>query len=227
MTSFIDATCVCTSSSSSGQCAELAQNLVSLTPTVNTLFATNWSTNDISNAIYQAQGAPTGTNCASQSLLVDVAPGLNSETAPNRTTWTQAAILWNLVLSQDTTATSTLRDFATNADWDKAASDDGPVADSSSLFAVNASGYTFDFASQVISRPNITFVESGQPSNAQLGEVSSVAEAALDRMYTFASGDCFFEKTSCLMQAHHIHSFFEPAVHRFIFILGVDIATAG
>jgi hypothetical protein len=174
--------------------------LVDLTSTVNTLFSSNFSAVDVSNALFQAQGEPTGSNCASQSLVVDVAPGLNQETAPNRTAWAQAAILWNFVLSQDLTAATTLRSFAAKADWQKAGSSDGPTLDSSLAFAVNASGYTFDFASQTISRPDVSFVGSGQPSNTQLGEVNSIAQATLDRMYTFASG--IFVRLYCPRLSH-------------------------
>lgn len=185
---FTDATCVCISSTD-GQCLQLAQNLVTLTPSMNTLFGADFSAGDVANALWLAQGSPTGSNCASQSLLTDVAPALNGTTSPNRTTWVQSALLWNLVQSQDLSAVSKMRNFVVSADWAKAGSADGPVSDASSSFSIDVSGFGFDFEAQTVTEPTkATFVGNGQPSSAQIAEVDSTAEAALDRMYTFALG---------------------------------------
>ena len=56
-------------------------------------------------------------------------------------------------------------------------------------FSHTTSGYTFDFAAQTISPPNITFQEAAQPSSNQLAEVSAIAETALDRIYSYAQGE--------------------------------------
>jgi hypothetical protein len=61
----------------------------------------------------------------------------------------------------------------------------------SSKFSTTQLGYVFDFAAQTISEPSVSFVTDGQPSNAQLADVDSTAHAALDRMYSFASGERF------------------------------------
>lgn len=140
----------------------------------------------MSAAVFAVQGAPIGNDCRPQALLVDVSPGLQSSTFPNRTAWAQAAILWNYVRSQDISATSQLGRFASNAPWSSITSD-GPAADPSNTYATTQSGYTFDFAAQRIFAPPTTFIEGGQPSAAQIAQVNDVAHAALDRMYTVAT----------------------------------------
>jgi hypothetical protein len=133
-------------------------------------------------------------DCAAQARVVDVSPALDSQTVPNRTEWAQGALLWSFVLSQNTSGVGQLRSFISKADW-KSLSRDGPVADPSSKFSTTQLGYVFDFAAQTISEPSVSFVTDGQPSNAQLAEVDSTAHAALDRMYSFASGACFVEES--------------------------------
>lgn len=181
-----DATCVCTSSVA-GRCDQLAQSLVTLTPTLNTLFRTNFTTNLISTGIWEAQGAPLGGNCASQANLVDVAPALDFSKAPNRTIWTQSALLWNLVNSQDVGAIKKMQSFVRNAPWNELGNMDGPVSQSSS-FTLSISGFVFDFAAQTVSQPSVSFVSNGSPTSEQAAKVGSTARPALDRMYSFALG---------------------------------------
>jgi hypothetical protein len=177
---------VCTSSQN-GQCDELARSLFSLTPALNTLFGANLTANAISSAIWQAQGAPFGSNCASQAKLIDVAPALDVNQTPNRTTWAQTALLWNLVQSQDLTAIQKMQSFINTAPWSELGVADGPVA-SSNAFSLAISGFEFDFASQMVTQPNVSFASDANPSSTQLNEVSDTARSVLDRMYSYALG---------------------------------------
>jgi hypothetical protein len=163
----------------------LAQNLVTLTPTLNTLFNVNWTTGYVATALWQMQGTPTG-GCSSQALLVDVATGIGSS-APNRTAWAQSALLWNAVLSQDSTTASNMKSFVNDAPWLSASAGDGIVPDPNQAFAYNTSGFLFDFAQQTLEMAiNATFVNNGEPTAAQIARVSNTAP--LDRMYTYALG---------------------------------------
>jgi hypothetical protein len=187
----VDATCVCTSSTSNG-CTKLAQNLVTLTPTLNTLFSTNISTDDVATALWLAQGSPTGKNCASQAVLVDVASGLDANAAPNRTAWAQSALLWSTVRSQNLAAVETMRKFVVDAKW-SSVSQDGPVQGSKD-FQITTLGYTFDFAAQTVIAPQAKFEDVSQASKDQLSRVNNVAQSALDQLYTQSIGEerCFF-----------------------------------
>ena len=133
-------------------------------------------------------------DCAAQARVVDVSPALDLQSMPNRTGWAQGALLWTFVLSQNTSAVGQLRDFISKAHWESL-TEDGPATGFSSEFSTTQLGYTFDFAAQIISEPSVSFVTDGQPSNAQLAEVDYTAHAALDRMYSFASGACFVEES--------------------------------
>jgi hypothetical protein len=126
-------------------------------------------------------------DCAAQARVVDVAPALDSQTVPNRTEWAQGALLWSLVLSLNASSVGKLGDFISKAPWSSLPGD-GPVVGFSSKFSTTQLGFIFDFAAQNISEPNVSFVTDGQPSSAQLAEVGNTASAALNRMYSFASG---------------------------------------
>jgi hypothetical protein len=173
-----------------GQCGEVAQNLLSLLPSVNSLFNMNISSASLSTSIWQIQGTPPGNDCAPQAVLVDVSPALNPANSPNRTEWAQSALLWTLVQSQNLTALAQLRDSVRKAPWNSLPSIDGPTPDLSAKFQVLNSGFIFDFATQSVTQPNISFVTDGQPTSAQVSEVGNVAQAALDRMYSYAHGMC-------------------------------------
>lgn len=186
----VDSTCICTSSAS--QCNPVAQSLVSLIPIVNNYFDANFSSETVADAMSSSGDSALSDDCAAQARVVDVSPALDSQRVPNRTEWAQSALLWSFVLSQNTSSVGQLRSFISKADW-KSLPGDGPVAGHSSKFSTTQLGYVFDFADQTVSEPNVSFVTDGQPSNAQLAEVDSTAHAALDRMYSFASGACFVE----------------------------------
>lgn len=182
----LDATCECTTSD--GTCKPLARSLALLVPTVNSIFAANFTGSQLSDAVVSIVGTSTSGLCTKQAKLVDVEPGLDSASAPNRTAWAQAAILWNIGMSEDVNATTTLQEFVSSAPWKDLSSADGPTTDPSSGFAFVASGFTFDFALQSVAPLKQTFVNTAKPTDAQLGEVSVVAGQVLDRMYSYATG---------------------------------------
>ena len=182
---FSDSTCVCTSPSP-GQCDALAQNIVDLIPSVNQYFSANFTTNSVYDKLRPLQGSIPG-NCAAQSILVDV-PSI-IEALPNITHWAQAALLWNSVESQDINATRTLQNFIQDAPWDYS-----HITSDASSFSTTVSGYTFNFAAQEVTQPNVSFVAVGQPTAAQLSRVGPVAYSALDRMYSYAQGSSFLRR---------------------------------
>jgi hypothetical protein len=184
----VDSTCVCTSSAS--QCNPLAQSLVSLIPFVNNHFNANFTPETVADAMSASSASALSDDCAAQARVVDVSPALDSQTVPNRAEWAQGALLWSFVLSQNTSSVGQLRNFISKAHW-KSLPGDSPVTGLSSKFSTTQLGYVFDFAAQTISEPSVSFVTDGQPSNTQLAEVDSTSRAALDRMYSFASGERF------------------------------------
>lgn len=171
-----------------GQCTRVAKSLVDLIDETNTLFNSNLTTDFVSDALWQASVIPSGTTCADQANLIDVAPALDEQTSPNRTKWAQSALLWNLALSENVTATQQLQTFVLDADWQSLGTSDGPTTNASSKFATQVSGFNFDFAAQTIQVPSVTFKSEGQPTSHQIGQTSATAESALDRMYSFALG---------------------------------------
>ena len=203
-----DSTCVCTSTLP-GQCDALAQNLITLIPTLNNLFSANYTPKSLSDAVWAAQGAPPVNSCQTQAVIVDVAPALNAATAPNRTQWAQAAMLWNFAQSQNTAALETMQEFVADAPWRDLSQADGPVSDASNTFIVSSIGFKFDFAAQTVTAPSVTFVTNGNPSSAQVAQVDSTASTALDRMYSFALGVCVCTDTEVLHadhSQHHLHN---------------------
>ncbi|KIK71106.1 hypothetical protein GYMLUDRAFT_66319 [Collybiopsis luxurians FD-317 M1] len=178
----LDATCVCTSNDSS--CNGLAQSIISLTPTMNQHFSTNYTIPSVYTAIWLAAGSSTGSNCASQAILIDT-PGLSAQSTPNRTSWARSALLWDLVQSQNVSAIQSLQSFTKSAPWSSLNNSDGPISGQSS-FSTNTSGFTFDFAAQIISQPAVSFAENGQPLNEQISRAGNTATAALNRMYSYA-----------------------------------------
>ncbi|KAK7064143.1 hypothetical protein R3P38DRAFT_3249723 [Favolaschia claudopus] len=175
----LDATCVCTSPVAS-RCDGLAQNLVTLTPTMNTLFGTNFTLNEVFLWIWTQQGTVNAKNCASQAVLVDVGASVALTNFQNRTTWAQAALLFDLQSLNNTG----LQNFVVNAPWTLLTVDGPAKVSNASLFTTVASGYQYDFAGQSIAVPTVSFATDGAPSSAQAAEVSDTAP--LDRMYSFS-----------------------------------------
>lgn len=180
----LDATCVCTSSSG---CNGLAQSIINLLPTVNQAFDVNITATLAYSSIWIMQGSPTTRSCNSQAVLLDVGTVLGQENNPNRTQWTQAALLWNAIQTEDMTSAQNLQNSVKALPWSNIASSDGPVG-ADPAFSITSSGFIFNFASQSLSQPAGSFISLGQPSNAQIAEVSENANATLNRMYTFAQG---------------------------------------
>ncbi|KAJ7786426.1 hypothetical protein B0H16DRAFT_1446177 [Mycena metata] len=176
----LDATCACTSPVAS-RCDGLAQNLVNLTPKMNTLFGTSFSTNEVYQWIWTQQGTVTAKNCGSQAVLVDVGASVALTNFPNRTEWAQAALLFDLQ-SLNTTG---LQDFVVDAPWTLLTVDGPANVSNASLFSTVSSGYQFDFAAQILSAPPVSFVTDGAPTTAQAAEVATTVP--LDRMYSFAA----------------------------------------
>lgn len=134
------------------------------------------------------QGSPTGSNCASQALFLDVGTSIDETSYPNRTRWAQAALLWNALQTQDVDSLQRMQQFVKNLPWKTLGGADGPVNGGEPSFVTTISGFDYNFASQTVSQPPASFITLGQPSNAQIARVSSGAQATLDRMYSFAQG---------------------------------------
>ncbi|VDC01843.1 unnamed protein product [Peniophora sp. CBMAI 1063] len=181
----LDATCVCTSSSSSS-CNAVAASLVNLLPTVNDIFAANMTSSDVSTSMTAAFGSVAHNDCSQQALVLDVSPVLGSST-PNRTAWAQAALMWSMVLSQSDSDVGTLRDFVRDADWSAIENVDGPITSKGATYQTTQLGFAFDFAAQTVSEPGTTFSDDGEPSSEQLAKTDSTTQAALDKVYTAAA----------------------------------------
>ena len=180
-----DATCVCTSTDAD-QCNGLAGGIIDLVPYLNDQFMVNFTDGDVYISFWQAQGTPSGSNCAEQALLIDVAPALSSVNTPNLTQWARTAILWNLVESQDLAASQMLRTFVVQAPWDTVTLNDSAQQDA---FRTNVSGYTFDFAAQSVMAPAHSFSAVAQPPTEQNSRVNPPTRTALDYMYGYAVGE--------------------------------------
>ncbi|RXW24788.1 hypothetical protein EST38_g1099 [Candolleomyces aberdarensis] len=179
----MNATCVCTSSA---PCNGLAQNILDLVPTINQQFSSNFTNAEVYNSLWFAKGTTGQKDCSAQSLLVDTGNVLNSESYPNRTLWAQAALLWNVVQTQDTDPADTMQKFVQGLPWSDLGSSDGPTDSKADSFTSTIAGYTYNFAAQTLSRPSTSFVNQGRPSDSQASRVGPKAQTVLDRMYTFA-----------------------------------------
>jgi hypothetical protein len=173
----------------------VAQSLVTLTPIVNQLFNSNFTTHSIALALWNTQGAPLNGNCAYQALLVDVGASLSSTTYPNRTTWAQSALLWQLASSWNLSSVAELQNFVNHADF-TLLRQDGPVKSSSSTYNTTSLDFNFDFAAQTVTPLAVSWENVGQPSMAQINEVNAVASAALDKMYSYAVGKIIFSSVA-------------------------------
>jgi len=80
-------------------------------------------------------------------------------------------------------AVAELQKFIQGAPWNTLNSS----YDVTSSFSVLMSGYVFNFATQDVTQPPISFATEGQPTSTQLARVGPVAHSALDRMYSFAT----------------------------------------
>jgi hypothetical protein len=168
-------------------CGPVAQALLDLVPPANSLFGMNLTAHSLALALWDLQGDPV-SNCASQAILVDVAPALNETTSPNRTQWAHTAILYNLVQTYNLTSTATLRSFISEADFSSLHGQDGPVTNHSLSISVQSSGFMFDFTAMTLSPPSVEWIDNSGVNQTQRNRVGFVADQALDRMCSFATG---------------------------------------
>lgn len=152
------------------------------------MFNSDITSQAIALVIWESQGTPTTSNCAYQADLIDVGSVLDATVSPNRTEWAQAALLWNLFKSGDFHAVQSMQLAIATLPFKTLHSQDGIEADPSGQFSVSSSGFIFNFANQTVTAPPLSFKINGSPSSTQLSRVQTVAESALDRMYSFASG---------------------------------------
>ncbi|KDQ17506.1 hypothetical protein BOTBODRAFT_143912 [Botryobasidium botryosum FD-172 SS1] len=187
----LDGSCVCTSTSP-GSCNPVSQSLMQLAPIASQLFNTSIPTDVLATVLWDLQGAPQ-TNCAAQSLLIDVGPGLDSSKDPRRAQWAQSALLYSLFQSQDLAAVKKMRDFVASANFGALLTNNGShrkrgggVNPSAYVFQFQG-GYIFDFDLLTVTTPSVDWTVDGKPDPTQVAEVGDVAGAALNRMYGFAA----------------------------------------
>jgi hypothetical protein len=148
---------------------------------MNTLFGTNFTLNEVYIWIWTQLGTTTAPNCAAQSVLVDVGASVALTNFPNRTTWAQAALLYDLQSLNNTG----LQSFVVNAPWTLLTVDGPANVSNPSLFTAESYGYQYNFASQTIAVPPVSFATDGAPTQAEAAEVADTVP--LDRMYSFAA----------------------------------------
>ena len=209
LTLIIDATCVCTSTSS--QCNPVAQTLLDLIPVLNSSFGLDHTPASLATALWQAQASSSSnTDCTSQALLIDAAP-LDILKQPNRTQWAEAALLWDLVQSGDQDQVHNLQRFVAKAPWSSAPDTNGTFDDRESKFTTTVSGYTFNFASETVTPPSRMFTDIGQPSQNQISRTNDISRVALDRMYSFAAGAFIsHEQHHKLFVTNFLYSLLDP-----------------
>lgn len=142
-----------------------------------------------------------GANCANQAELVDVGPALSftekGTLAADRTEFARSALLWTLVMSMDTNGTARVQEFIQGLDFSfLSGSASSTVA---GQFIFGAAGYQVDFGKLTVSQPAVTWVGAGKPSDEQVALVGGDAQKALDRVYTFASGESDLVRTCALL----------------------------
>ncbi|KAG9120483.1 hypothetical protein FRC07_004013 [Ceratobasidium sp. 392] len=183
-----DPTCVCTSTMAV-QCNPLAGSIADLIDPMNRCFNPSPAFTRVSVALslWELQGSPLqGANCANQADLIDVGPALSSSDAGDRTEFARSALLWTLVMSMNINGTARMQDFIQGLEFDLL---DGSNAKSvAGEFMFGAAGYHVDFGALTVSQPAVSWVGAGKPSESQVALVGAELKAALDRVYTFASG---------------------------------------
>jgi hypothetical protein len=204
--------CICTSTT---QCNGLAQVVIDLLPSVDSVFKTNYTAALAYSSFWLMEGGSQGNNCAAQAVILDVGHSLDRANFPNRTQWTQTALLWNALkpkiwlllynfrsLFRVFLGTRSMLQMDLSITWNR------PV------FSITVSGYTFNFASQTVTQPPGTFVVLAHPSDAQIQKVSPAALATLDRMYTYAQGMSVYRQSDISRSHLRICSFFKSATSR-------------
>jgi hypothetical protein len=180
---FIDATCVC-ATSSGGQCVLLAQSLLDLAEPTAELFSINLTAPSLALSTWDALGKPTDGTCEDQAQLIDVSKSLDSSRFPIRSRWAQAALVYTLYQSGNASETESFRSWI--ADTNFASLNDGPSADPDGHFAHGSLGYLFDLAMLNVTPPDLTYPMS--QSGGTVPPVSSTFTTALNKLYSFAVG---------------------------------------
>lgn len=180
---------MCTSGAS--QCNGLAQSIVEMIPVMNEKFAGNFTNSDVYSSLWLTQGTTGKRDCTSQAWLIDTGKDLTAQSQPQRRQWTQAALLWHIVRSQDVTVASTMQKFVRERRWADLGAD-GATATSAAAFTSTFAGYSYNFAGMTVSEPSTTFVSQGVPLAAQAERVGPKARNALNRIYTYALGELRF-----------------------------------
>ncbi|KAJ3570256.1 hypothetical protein NP233_g4532 [Leucocoprinus birnbaumii] len=182
----LNATCVCTSSSSPSSCSSpIGQAVLDVIPVMNTVLATNITTSTVYSSLWIAQGGVQGSSCVEQVDMIDVGPQLDPVNQPNRTQWAQSALLWTLTQTQNLSSVEQLQDFVRKAAWSSLPTPDGPTS-ASSGFNMTVAGFNYDFASQTITPISAKFVNEGQPSGDQASRVDASLIPPLDHIYSYA-----------------------------------------
>jgi hypothetical protein len=143
-------------------------------------------------SLWEIQGSPLpGANCANQANFVDVGPALpfseNVSVSANLTEFARSALLWTLVMSMDPTGVARIQDFVKRLDFTRLSAPNSSTI--AGEFRFGAAGYQIDFGQMMVSQPSVTWESAGKPSDDQLALVGSDVRKALDRIYTFASGE--------------------------------------
>lgn len=176
---------------------------------MNTVFNVNFTSSNISLILWDLLGDPLN-DCSKQALLIDVAPGLAVASSPNRTEFSRAAILYNLLETESLNTTARMRSFIANANFSKLATQDRPVGDSEAAVGLtfSAGGFLYNFASMTFSPPSISWKDNSQATDDQINRVGPVVNSVLDRMYSFAAGAFirldFRYTTHTLPQPHRV-----------------------
>lgn len=136
--------------------------------------------------LWDLQGQPAA-DCASQAILVDVSPALNHTTSPKRTEWARTAVLYTLLRTYDLTSTDAFRSSISSANF--GLMQDGPIDNGPANLKFPAAGFVFDAAAMTFSANAVSWVTDSGVEATQVERVGSVAGLALDRMYSFASGE--------------------------------------
>ncbi|PVG04607.1 hypothetical protein CPB86DRAFT_803401 [Serendipita vermifera] len=190
----LNSTCVCTSSTA-GRCDPVAQALLDLVPLTNSQFGMNITKSSLALALWDIQGQPTD-NCASQAVLVDVAPALNRTTSPTRTDWARSAILYNLLRSYDLSTSEAFRKSISSADLTSLQGSDQPVTSDATAIQFQASGFVYDLAAMNFAPTSVDWKENSGVSQEQAGRVNVVVDRVLDRMYSFATASSIQRSTA-------------------------------
>ncbi|GJJ09626.1 hypothetical protein Clacol_003849 [Clathrus columnatus] len=184
----LDATCTCPSGQSGICTAPLAKALSELVPQAAQIFNVNITASILAIILWEQNGTPVNSDCSSQAELMDLGGSLSPLSTPNRTSWAQSALIWNLFETANVNLTKQLQLQIQQMPFHDLAVD-GIVPDPNGHFLVPTSGYILDFANQTVTPRPTKFFSDAAPSAQQISEINPSVESTLDRMYSFAIGE--------------------------------------